>query len=111
METFIRGDILVVNFPFTDFSQVKRRPVFVIKQRDSENYIICPITSSLNREKYSFELLKNYFTEGDLKKDKSYVKYDLIITTNKSLIKYKIGKLKTEIVNLIIEKLVEYIKN
>lgn len=104
MESFVKGDIIVISFPFTDLSTTKLRPAFVIKEKDDYNCIICPITSSMKRAKYGFKLSKNNFQEGDLKKDESYIMYDHITTLEKSLIKYKIGNLKTDITSKIVKK-------
>jgi mRNA interferase MazF len=31
MAEFVKGDVVIVPFPFSDLSQTKRRPAFVIK--------------------------------------------------------------------------------
>lgn len=113
METFVKGDIIVISFPYTDLSKSTPRPAFVIKQRDPNNLIICPITSSENREKYSYEISSDSLMSGDLRKDKSFIKYDMITTLHKSKLKYNhsIGRLKNDVTAEVIKKIVDYLLN
>jgi len=45
MAGFIRGDIVVVPFPFSDLSEAKRRPALVIADIAGDDFILCQITS------------------------------------------------------------------
>ncbi len=45
MATFIKGDIIVVPFPFSDLTQVKHRPALVIASLTGNDLILCQITS------------------------------------------------------------------
>jgi mRNA interferase MazF len=37
MGTFVKGDVIVVPFPFSDLTQVKRRPALVLAQLNKNN--------------------------------------------------------------------------
>ena len=45
MAEFVKGDVVVVPFPFSDLSQAKRRPALVISKLDGDDLILCQITS------------------------------------------------------------------
>jgi len=45
MERFVKGDIVVIPFPFSDLSQHKRRPAMVLADLKGEDLILCQITS------------------------------------------------------------------
>ena len=45
MGRFVRGDIVVFPFPFSDLSAHKRRPVLVVKDLVGIDFIVCPITT------------------------------------------------------------------
>jgi mRNA interferase MazF len=53
---FVRGDVVVVPFPFSDLTQAKRRPALVITTLDGDDVILCQITSKTVRDKYSLPL-------------------------------------------------------
>jgi mRNA interferase MazF len=41
MERFIKGDIIVIPFPFSDLSRNKRRPAFVIRDLPDNDILLC----------------------------------------------------------------------
>ena len=102
---FIKHDIILVDFPFSDLKVKKIRPALVIKSLEGENTILCQITTKKRGlSKYEVELNKNA-CEGNIKFD-SNIYLDMIFTLHESLIVRKIGhikdnKIKTEIDNKI----------
>jgi len=42
---FVKGDVVVVLFPFSDLSQNKRRPALVLAELEGDDLILCQITS------------------------------------------------------------------
>jgi len=45
MERFVKGDIVVIPFPFSDLSGTKRRPALVIADFHGDDILLCQITS------------------------------------------------------------------
>ncbi len=45
MATFVKGDVVIVPFPFSDLSQAKRRPALVVAKLTGDDLILCQITS------------------------------------------------------------------
>ena len=45
MAKFVKGDIVVVPFPFSDLTNSKRRPALVITELTGDDVILCQITS------------------------------------------------------------------
>ena len=45
MAEFVKGDVVVVPFPFSDLTQAKRRPALVIATLEGDDLILCQITS------------------------------------------------------------------
>jgi len=45
MGTFVKGDVVVLPFPFSDLSAAKRRPAFVVAALTGDDVILCQITS------------------------------------------------------------------
>ena len=109
MEGFVKGDIIVLEFPFSDLKNVKRRPALVIKAPKGEDIIVVQITGSSYAP--SVEILINSmdFRNGSLKRD-SFVRIDKIASIEKSLIKYKIGSLKQEKFSQILDRICMFLK-
>jgi mRNA interferase MazF len=45
MGRFIKGDIVVVPFPFSDLSGAQKRPAWVLANLRGDDLILCQITS------------------------------------------------------------------
>ena len=45
MAAFVKGDIVVLPFPFSDLSASKRRPALVLADLQGDDIILCQITS------------------------------------------------------------------
>ena len=66
MEEFVKGDIVVVPFPFSDLSTFKRRPAFVLAQLPGPDIILCQITSKQKEDGFAVELKISDFKSGGL---------------------------------------------
>ena len=41
MERFVKGNVVVVPFPFSDLTQAKRRPALIIGELEGKDLILC----------------------------------------------------------------------
>lgn len=110
MEEFIKGDIVVIPFPFSDLSEVKKRPAFVVNKLKGDDVILCQITSRAIKDKYSIQLRKIDFATGSLSAD-SNVRPNRIFTADKNIILYKVGDIKENKTKEIIQKIIGIISN
>ncbi len=108
MEKFVKGDIIVIPFPFSDLSNTKKRPAVVISVLDGNDLILCQITSS-RKDDYSIKLDNKDFLEGSLDIE-SNIRPNKLFTADKSLILYKIGMLKENKITEIIQKIEQIIR-
>ncbi|MEK6968604.1 MAG: type II toxin-antitoxin system PemK/MazF family toxin [Nanoarchaeota archaeon] len=108
--TFEQGDIIVLPFPFTDLSSSKQRPAFVVSNRrfnlNSEDVIVCGITSNLNNEKDSLVIDSESLSDGFIPV-KSRIKVGKIFTLKQSLVRKKVAQVKKEIILGVKQKLSE----
>ena len=113
MERLVRGDIIVIDFPFSNLVQFKPRPVLIIKIPKGDDMVVNQITGSSYEKSVEIKIENKDFSKGSLKKD-SYLRLDKIFSIEKSLVKslvkYKIGSLKPEKFNEIIDKIVSFLK-
>jgi mRNA interferase MazF len=56
MEYFKFGEIVLLKFPFTDNSKVKKRPALVINDFGDGDIIVCRITSHIYRTKNDIQI-------------------------------------------------------
>ena len=110
MEGLVRGDIIVLEFPFSNLIQVKRRPSLVIKVPKGDDVIVCQITGRSYEKSVEIPINKEDFHKGNLKVE-SYIRLDKIFSIEKSLIKYKVGSLKQEKFNEVIDKICSFLKD
>lgn len=111
MERLIKGDIIVIPFPFSDLSQNKRRPACVLADLDGNDLILCQITSKTVKDGYAIGISDMDFKKGSLKKD-SNIRVNKLFTADQTIALYKIGTLKetkikeiiTAVINIFNEK-------
>lgn len=109
MERFVRGDVVVVPFPFTDLTQAKRRPALVVAELEGDDLILCQITSQHVRDRYAVPIDENDFEWGSLRR-RSNIRPNRIFTADRHIILYKVGHLKREKLDEVIDKIVEILK-
>jgi mRNA interferase MazF len=109
MERFIKGDVVVVPFPFSDLTKAKRRPALVIAELEGDDLILCQITSHSIRDKYAVSINENDFETGTLRQ-RSNVRPNRIFTADRHIILYRVGHLKLEKINQIIERIVSILR-
>ena len=74
MEKFVKGDIVVVPFPFSDLSGSKRRPALVLTALRGDDLMICQITSKPTDDIFVQPLKSEDFVSGALYID-SYISH------------------------------------
>ena len=88
--TYRRGDIVLINFPFTSLLKSKKRPVIIIKTENKYHDFVCFQVTSKNTQSNLCLLDTVDLTEGDLPLE-SYVKYDKCFTLNVTLVDKKLA--------------------
>lgn len=109
MARFVKGEVVVVPFPFSDLTQAKKRPALVISKLEGDDLILCQITSQTVKDQYSIPLNQHDFAGGSLKQS-SNVRPNRLFTADSSIVLYSIGSLTPEKTNSIIEKVIEIIR-
>ena len=110
MEGPVKGDIVVIEFPYSNLKEAKRRPVFILKVPKGKDILVLQITSSSYENLLEIPIKEEDFREGNLKKD-SYLRIDKIASIDKSLINYKVGSLKKAKIEEIINKVTNYLRS
>ncbi|MBI4152328.1 type II toxin-antitoxin system PemK/MazF family toxin [Candidatus Woesearchaeota archaeon] len=94
METLVRGDVVVLLFPFSDLSSSRKRPAVVVANLTGDDLILAQITTASARsDEYAVPLGTHDFQTERLIVS-SLVRPNKIFTADVSIISSKIGKLK-----------------
>lgn len=110
MAKFVKGDIVVIPFPFSDLSGSKRRPALVLADLPGSDIILCQITSRFRKDKFSIEISQNDFSIGGLPV-LSYIRPNRIFTADKNIILRKAGSLKSSLTKSIIQQVISILEN
>jgi len=105
MGKFIKGDVVVVPFPFSDLSQSKRRPALVLANLDGDDIILSQITSQSIYDSHAVKILENDFDDGTLNKP-SNIRPNKIFTADEGIILYKTGHISEAKIQEVTAKIV-----
>ncbi len=106
METLVRGDVVVLLFPFSDLSSSRKRPAVVVANLSGDDLILAQITTASARiDEYAVSLETKDFQTGKLDV-LSLIRPNKLFTADISIISSKIGTLKETKVKEIQDSLV-----
>ena len=110
MGRFIKGDVVVVPFPFSDLSASKRRPAYIVATLTGDDVILCQITSQGTRDQQAVPLTANDFVEGGLRRD-SNIPPNLLCTSDSTVILSKTGTMSHSKIQEITTKIIAIISS
>src|SRR5260221_4262944 len=90
MERFIKGDVVIVPFPFSDLTSSKKRPALVLASSSPEDVILCQITSKF------YDDLGISLEQSDFKFGTLLIRPNRIFTASNRIVLYKIGTIKPQ---------------
>ncbi|MBS3092086.1 type II toxin-antitoxin system PemK/MazF family toxin [Candidatus Pacearchaeota archaeon] len=106
MERFVKGEVVILPFPYTDLSTIKKRPALIVATLKGENIILAQITTKHRDDEDALTLKKTDFISGVLKMD-SLIMPSILFTVESSTVNYKAGKIKPEKIKEVEKKLVD----
>lgn len=109
MGAFVKGDVVVVPFPFSDLSATKRRPALVVATLEGDDVILCQITSKTLTDGYALAIADADFMSGGLRQE-SNIRPNRIFTADSNIILYRAGTLSPQKLQEVIERIVQIIE-
>jgi mRNA interferase MazF len=106
---FVRGDVVVLNFPFSDLTQTKRRPALVIAVLRGDDLIPCQITSQARTDEYSVRLDGGDFVAGGLNQS-SRIRPNRLFTADSGIVVYRAGHISQAKLDETVNKLVTILR-
>jgi mRNA interferase MazF len=110
MDGLIKGDVVVVPFPFSDLSGKKRRPALVVLKLNGDDLILCQITGQNKTDAYAVSLTATDFKNGALG-NPSTIRPNKIFTSDKNIVIYKIGNITEDKINQTINGIIAILNN
>lgn len=106
MGQFVKGQVVVLPFPFSDLSATKRRPALVVASLPGDDVILCQITSVFHSDRYAVAVSDEDFVAGSLAR-LSYVRTDRLFTADSALIIRIAGQLSQPKLDEVTAKLIQ----
>ncbi len=95
MGRFVRGDVVVTLFPYSDLSESKKRPALTLASLKGDDIVLCQITTRGVGDDYAIVLEEKDFAEGYLKRP-SNVRPNRLFTADSRIVLYRVGALSSE---------------
>jgi mRNA interferase MazF len=82
---FVKGDVVVVPFPFSNLQEAKRRPALVVSPLDGDDLILCL-------------------------KQSSNIRPNRLFTADRAIVLYRAGSLASRKVEEVVDRLVQSVR-
>jgi mRNA interferase MazF len=109
MENFVKADVVVIPFPFSNLSESKRRPALVLADLPGNDILLCQITSQVSNKQLELSLEAKDFISGSLPVN-SYIRPTRIFTADKNIIVRKTGTVSSDLMDKVIDGLVSVLR-
>lgn len=109
MAGFIKSDVVVLPFPYSDLSQAKRRPAVMVGVSSGPDVILCQITRQTVTDGDALPLDSTAFASGALSKP-SNVRPNKLFAADSRIVLYQAGTLKRSVVDDVVKKIVEVLQ-
>jgi mRNA interferase MazF len=108
MGRFVKGDVVVLPFPFSDLTTSKKRPAVVVASLSGDDVLVCQITSKTVSDKYGVAVSGTDFSSGRLNRD-SNIRPNRLFTAASAIVLYRAGRLTTNKMAEVTAKIVEIV--
>jgi len=105
----MKGDVVVVPFPFSDLTNTKKRPAFVLSDLHGDDVILCQITSQKVKDKHAIEISDSDFHKGSLSQI-SNIRPNKIFTADSNIIEKCVGKINDSKFKEVTDEIIKIIK-
>lgn len=106
MGQFVKGQVVILPFPFSDLSASKKRPALVVASLPGDDVILCQITSVQRSDSFAVAVRDADFLTGSLA-SLSYVRPNRIFTADSAIVTRIAGQLSQRKIDEVITKLVQ----
>lgn len=109
MAKFVKGEVVVIPFTFSDLSGSKKRPALVLADLPGDDLLLCQITSQSSRDVHAVPLLVSDFLNGSLPVD-SFIRPTRLFTADKNIIIRKAGLIRVKTLSDVTQTIIKVIQ-
>jgi len=109
MGAFVKGDVVVVPFPFSNLQSAKKRPALVLTDSGGDDRVLCQITSQNVNDDYAVTIELSDIENGSLY-TVSNARPNKLFTADKNIISYKVGTLSKSKMDAVIDTVVKMLQ-
>lgn len=109
MAKFVKGEVVVIPFPFSDLSGSKRRPALVLADLPGDDLLLCQITSQSSKDIYAVPLLAADFQNGSLPVN-SFIRPARLFTADRNIVIRKAGLIRAKTINDVTQTIIKIIQ-
>lgn len=103
------GDVVLLQFPFSDLSGSKLRPAVVLADVGRGDFIACQVTTNRDADAMAVELLPASFSAGGLHAT-SYVRPGKLFTAHQSIVAKRVARLTGAVAETIRAAVIELVR-
>jgi mRNA interferase MazF len=103
---FVKGDVVVIPFPFSDLSASKRRPAAILADPPGDDFIMAQITSRSVSDGMSVAVDADDLDGGSLAAA-SNIRPNKLFTADGGIALYKVGAMKKAALDKVIQKVID----
>jgi len=108
-----KGDIVIIGFPFSDLSRIKKRPALIISNdtvNKTGDYLMVQVTSKIRNDSLTLSINKTDYVNNNELPLQSCIRLHKIFLLNESLIISKNTAVNAKFFNSVIDKITTLIK-
>lgn len=105
----LKGEVVVIPFPFSDLSDSKPRPALVISSLTGNDVILCQITTPYRGDGYSISLNRADFASGGLDHD-SFIRPNRLFTADSRIVMRSKGNVRPSKIEEVVRKIIEIVR-
>jgi mRNA interferase MazF len=104
------GDVVLLNFPFSDLSGSKLRPAVILAGAGRNDFVACQVTSSREADSGAVELAAAGFSAGGLRQI-SYARPGKLFTAHRTLFARRVATLTDVVRDQFKDAVIQVIRN
>ena len=110
MARFVKGEVIIIPFPFSDLSSSKLRPALVLADLAGEDIVLCQITSQKSpKDAFAIPIDTADFATGALV-SAGNIRPSRLFTADKNLIVKSVGTIQSTLYQKVVEAITKMIE-